>query len=301
MWSVAGAVLVVGLVVEPGHSSTTVITPTVVTVSLVPTTTALPTPSTPVVGRVSPLAEVPVTAVTAPATTVGTVTEPANWVQPSPVIDHLVLVGDSLAQETAAMVAMLTPPLTSVRSYFGGTAPCDWLDDDMPANTTSVVVITFSGNSLTPCMSDGQGGFLSHQPLIDRYRADVATLIDMARQKGARVVLVGQPRRAPTTGQDDRADGINAAFEDFAATWNFVTYVDAGASVETPDGQYTDYLPCTSFDQNCQPDGQIKVRGDGVHFCPIVGENPCSIYSSGGLRFSLAIAGEVNSLVNRNA
>ncbi len=296
MWSLAGAVLVVGLVIEPGRSSTTVITrpaSQVVTVSLSPTTTA---PSRPVPAP-TPVPAPPVV----PVTTTTVVMEPANWIEPSPVIDHLVLVGDSLAQETAAMIAMLTEPLTSVRSYFGGTAPCDWLDDDMPAGPTSVVVITFSGNSLTPCMSDGQGGFLSHQPLIDRYRADVATLIDMARQKGARVVLVGQPRRAPTTGQDDRADGINAAFQDFAATWNFVTYVDAGASVETPDGQYTDHLPCTSFDQNCQPDGQIRVRGDGVHFCPIVGENPCSIYSSGALRFSLAIAGEVNRLVNPNA
>jgi hypothetical protein len=74
-----------------------------------------------------------------------------------------------------------------------------------------------------------------------------------------------------------------------------VSFVDAGRAVETPDGQFTDRLPCTPYDTDCAADGTTVVRGDGVHFCPIVGENPCSVWSSGAFRFALAIASGANN------
>jgi hypothetical protein len=36
------------------------------------------------------------------------------------------------------------------------------------------------------------------------------------------------------------------------------------------------------------------VRGDGVHFCPVVGANPCPVWSSGAFRFGNAIAAAAN-------
>jgi hypothetical protein len=73
-----------------------------------------------------------------------------------------------------------------------------------------------------------------------------------------------------------------------------VSYVDAGRFVETPDGRYTDRLPCTELDTDCAPDGTTVVRGDGVHFCPVVDAVPCPVWSSGAVRFGLGIAAAAN-------
>jgi len=66
--------------------------------------------------------------------------------------------------------------------------------------------------------------------------------------------------------------------------------VDAGAAVESADGSYTDRLPCTALDMDCAADGTTVVRGDGVHFCPVVGVSPCPVWSSGAARFGMTIA-----------
>jgi hypothetical protein len=154
-------------------------------------------------------------------------------------------------------------------------------------------VITFTGNSLTDCMSDGAGGHLVDEALVEQYRDDVGILVAKARAVGARVVLVGQPFRAAEFDADLEVNGINDLYRS-AATEEFVSFVDAGAAVETPDGLFTERLPCTEYDVDCASDGTTVVRGDGVHFCPLVGHNPCPIWSSGAFRFALAIASAVD-------
>jgi hypothetical protein len=79
-------------------------------------------------------------------------------------------------------------------------------------------------------------------------------------------------------------------YQEYAATMSGVSYVDAGRYVETPDGRYTDRLPCSELDTDCAPDGTTVVRGDGVHFCPVVDVVPCPVWSSGAVRFGLGIA-----------
>ena len=217
-----------------------------------------------------------------------------GWQRPSSKTNRIVLVGDSLAQEVTPFLQYLTPGKAFVPKFWGGTAPCDWVNTDLEATRSSVVVVTFTGNSLTPCMGDGAGGFLVDQPLVDRYRQDIGTIIDHARQAGARVVLVGQPYRDARFDAQLEVDGINEIYRSYAATYPYVSFVDAGATVETPDGQYTDRLPCSSFDTDCASDGTTVVRGDGVHFCPHVGHNPCDVWASGAFRFGLAIAGAAN-------
>jgi hypothetical protein len=73
-----------------------------------------------------------------------------------------------------------------------------------------------------------------------------------------------------------------------------VSYVDAGRFVETPDGRYADRLACTDLDTDCAGDGTTVVRGDGVHFCPVVDAVPCPVWSSGAVRFGLGIAAAAN-------
>ena len=222
--------------------------------------------------------------------------EPARRLREEPpvVFDRLVVVGDSLAEATEPVIRYVTPGKTFVRKFFGGTAPCDWLDDDLEATPSTVVVITFTGNNMTPCMLDGAGARLIDEPLVEKYRADVGVLIEHARASGAWVVLVGQPLRHPSFDADLEVEGINAVYRQYATTMSEVSYVDAGQFVETPDGAYTDRLPCAEFDTDCAPDGTTVVRGDGVHFCPIVEVSPCPVWSSGAVRFGFGIASAAN-------
>ncbi len=208
--------------------------------------------------------------------------------------DRLVVVGDSLAEATESVIRYVTPEKEFVRKFFGGTAPCDWIDDDLEATPATVVVITFTGNNMTPCMLDAVGERMIDEPLVEKYRNDVGVLIDHARAAGAWVVLVGQPLRHPSFDAELEVEGINAAYREYAASMSHVSYVDAGRFVETPDGRYTDRLPCTEFDIDCAPDGTTVVRGDGVHFCPVVGVSPCPVWSSGAVRFGFGIASAAN-------
>ena len=218
-----------------------------------------------------------------------------GWTKPAARSNRVVLVGDSLAQEVTPFLQFLTPGKAFVPKFWGGTAPCDWRDVDLQANRRSVVVISFTGNSLTDCMSDGQGGHLVDEAVVDQYRYDIGVLIDKARRVGARVVLVGQPLRDATFDADVEVNGINEVYRQFAVAYPFVSFIDAGRAVELPDGRFTDRLPCTSYDVDCADDGMTVVRGDGVHFCPIEGENPCSVWSSGAFRFALVIASATNN------
>lgn len=226
-------------------------------------------------------------------------TEPTDDATPDEPVGEatrLVVLGDSLAEESVSYVHLLTPDKEFEPNFFGGTAPCDWLGRDAAASPESIVILTFTGNSQTPCMADGAGGFLRGQAMVDKYRTDVETLIDTARGDGARVILVGQPiRRADVPGNDE-VEGLNAMYRDLAAA-AFVSYVDAGSAVENADGSYTQTLPCLPDEIQCDPSGANIVRNDdGLHFCPGgPAEGGCPSYSSGAFRFATAIVAAVNN------
>ena len=84
-----------------------------------------------------------------------------------------------------------------------------------------------------------------------------------------------------------------------------VEYVDAGRAVVEGD-RFTATLPCLPSEgpaEGCV-DGRIRVRAlDGVHFCPVregPGTDHCPVYSSGAVRFGLAMAGPLRrDLVGR--
>lgn len=205
------------------------------------------------------------------------------------------LVGDSLAEQAAQYLVQLLGSTSLDPRYFGGSAPCDWLEDDLQITEGSVVVISFTGNSMTPCMSDGAGGFLQGEAIVDRYRTDVATLIDRAHAAGARVLLVGQPVHSASLGDDDAVAGVNRVYVELSDTMG-TSFVDAGAAVENPDGTFAQSLPCLIDEAECDPSGRMVVRNDdGLHFCPgSPPPGPCAVYSSGAYRFAAAIAQAVN-------
>lgn len=200
----------------------------------------------------------------------------------------LVLVGDSLAEEAAPLVAFLLPGVTVVDRHFGGTAPCDWTAQDLEADASSVVVISFTGNSGTPCMSDGASDFIRGDALIDKYRDDVRSLVESASAAGAMVMLVGQPTRADAVPGTDDVDALNEVYTELAEA-DGVGFVDAGAAVED-DGAYAPVLPCLPTEPECNASGENVVRSnDGLHFCPGDYETPCPVYSAGAFRFAASI------------
>ncbi len=203
---------------------------------------------------------------------------------------NVILVGDSLAEQAAPYLQPFFGPKILVRRVFGGTAPCDWLGKDLEIRATSVVVISFSGNSLTSCMTDGVGAHLRGQAVVAEYRLDVTALIAEASYAGANVLLVGQPVHAGSVASNDVVTGINAMYRDLAGARD-VSFVDAGAAVENPDGSFASTLPCLTSEPRCVLSGRNVVRSDdGVHFCP--GSGPvglCPGYASGAFRFAKAI------------
>ena len=207
----------------------------------------------------------------------------------------VVLVGDSLAEQAAPYLALLLGSTELVPQYFGGSAPCDWLKDDVEIAEGNLVVISFAGNSLTPCMSDGAGGFLQGEAVVERYRDDVTALVDRAHAAGASVLLVGQPVHAASFGDAAVVDGINDVYSDLG-DGDDAAFVDAGAAVENPDGTYAQALPCLPDEPECDPSGSNVVRNDdGLHFCPgSPPPGPCAVYASGAYRFAAGIADAVS-------
>ena len=205
----------------------------------------------------------------------------------------MVVYGDSLAEESMPFLQGMTWPKGFVPRFFGGTAPCDWTGDTAPMSQASTVVITFTGNTQTTCMSDGAGGFVHGRALVERYRAAVKRLVDRARDQGAWVILVGQPARGNDPLGASEVEGLNAMYRELASE-AYVAFVDAGATVENADGSVAASLPCASGEVLCDPSGWNPVRNnDGVHLCPGANVNPCPVYSSGAWRFANAIAAAV--------
>jgi len=210
-------------------------------------------------------------------------------------LGSVAIIGDSLAQETEPYLRLLLDPTPLVNNSFGGTAPCDWLDKDLKVDDSSIAVISFTGNSATPCMADVAGQFPEGQALLDRYRADLGALVAKVLATGAKVLLVGQPQRPDPDGEAE-VDGINAILLDLDKQ-DSVSFVDAGAAVENADGSLAKSLPCLAGEAACGADGFNVVRtDDGVHFCPGAGDNPCPVYSSGAFRFAAAISIAIDEL-----
>lgn len=208
----------------------------------------------------------------------------------------VVLIGDSLAQETAPYLSLLLGNTPVVDQFFGGTAPCDWLGKDLATGTTTVAVITFIGNSQTPCMADAAGGFPAGQALVDKYRTDLTELVAQVRATGSRVLMVGQPQRLDPAAEIEIA-GINTVVTELATGDEAISFVDGGAAVENPDGSFAVALPCLVGEAECGADGSNIVRNDdGVHMCPGNAALPCPVYSSGAYRFATAIVNAVRAL-----
>jgi len=202
------------------------------------------------------------------------------------------VVGDSFAEQAApAMLAMAGERgvLTEVVA-FGGTAVCDRDDafTDFAARDPGVLVVSFAGNDLTPCMqrTDDPGG-------PDETAAEYATDLDRVVREFQdaspdTAVYVVPPPPVRNARFDANAAAMRTMYDDFAADHPGVEVVDVTPALG-PDGQYHASLPCESWESAvCAADGTVQLRQqDGIHLTP-----------AGGARYARAVLDTVGPAVS---
>jgi hypothetical protein len=223
-------------------------------------------------------------------------TRPLKTAAAAPTHRTVDLFGDSLGYQAEPYFDRFFAEIgnyTTSDNTFGGTATCDWLSrmTAAAAEHPQAAVLVFSGNAFTPCMD----GVVPRSPqFYDLYISYTEQAIGLFSAVGAHVFLVGTPIDRSSVAGWDRLDDI---YRQLARTNpRDVTYVDAGAAVESANRGFVSSLPCLSVEPICGANGTNIVRApDGTHFCPdgipatagVTG--PCNEYSSGAFRFALAI------------
>jgi hypothetical protein len=225
----------------------------------------------------------------------------------------VVLYGDSLAweAETEFTHALHDAGIASVWTRtFGGTAICDWFDEmrsDADEIRPSVVVVEFSGNALTPCMTDQRGDSLGLDRDAHRakYRADARRVLQIFGASGTHVIFAGAPisLRAEET-HDPGPRWFNQLYAALSIWFPEAGYVDAGASV-LRNGRWTATLPCLPSEPcvgGTDADGvavNVVRAPDGGHFCPGAPDavrgvtTGCPVWSSGAYRYGREMAASV--------
>lgn len=202
---------------------------------------------------------------------------------------RVALWGDSLAWEArdsfvaAAEEDGSTHALTRT---WGGTAPCDWLDDmrrQARRWDPTVAVLSFSGNTGSDCMRD--------RDLLTAYRTDVTEAVEILTRRGTEVVLIDAPPRWDQAVDPDGLTTLDRLWRDIASMRADVRVAPAGR-VLTDRGRFVPRLPCAAG-ETCGADGQVPVRSpDGVHFCPVTQPpmTACPVRSFGAERYGRAMA-----------
>ena len=137
----------------------------------------------------------------------------------SPAAEEVFVYGDSLVVQAEPYLAAVAKSLgmrVTVRGY-GGIAPCDaeqWLADDVLQQHPNIVVLAFSGNSLTDCMRDERSELRSGDGLVAKYRDDLERSVSLATQADVPVVLASPPASENRAGSWERLD---AMYRDLAA------------------------------------------------------------------------------------
>jgi hypothetical protein len=212
---------------------------------------------------------------------------------------RVAIYGDSLGFESKEDLADQLRGEARLNSVVqGGAALCDALPgmaQDLDRRKPNIALIQFSGNNITDCMRGPDGEPIEGADLVAKYASDAEQAVSMLRDRDVTVYLVGSPISESST----IPASINAEFQGIVRRrsndGDSVRYIDAGAAVLTPDGQYTSTLPCLpteTAEMGCT-DGRMIVRApDGIHFCPTLsgGTEACPVYSSGAHRFASAMA-----------
>lgn len=217
--------------------------------------------------------------------------------------------GDSMAFQSAPWsdAALNAAGYTAVGFRFPGIAACDLvrpITDDLksPVRRPSVIVVTTTGNALTPCMTFGGNGSATpgSGAYFDRYRAaleQIATAADAARVP---FVFTWGPMPGPTLPWSGTSH-LKYVAESVAAAHPAMVVADTGAVVLGADGRLATEMACTqaeSVTPGCV-DGKVRIRtsdGDAHFYCPVSQSMPsgwpraCPQESPGAHRYGNELA-----------
>lgn len=223
--------------------------------------------------------------------------------------------GDSIAEETqGALTAALGNGWNAVYRVFGGTAPCDWTTwaaRDIRAFRPDVVLTSFVGNNLTPCMQqNGQG--LVGPAYAEQYRLHLTLLAEAAVASGAKVIITTSPVPSNRTFMDRSALVVSASWTAARAlaeqgkpvylSDDGVVLLDPASTTQRLGAQW---LPCRSdgTESNACQGGMVQVHTplpDGVHLCPSLSPRPsiggCAVRNVGAERYAVALAATINAV-----
>jgi lysophospholipase L1-like esterase len=186
------------------------------------------------------------------------------------------IVGDSLIEQSRdQFVAHAEAAGISVEAVaFGGSAPCDWMDDfeRFAEARPRHLIISFAGNDSTPCVNPEGGGFRDPDTIARAYAEMMPGIVDLYAGTGTQIHVALPPPVGPPA-SEPAAAAIRATYRDLADTRDDVTLVDP-APLLGPDGRFHRTLPCEEWEAAaCAPDGTVTVRNaDGIHLTPDGGE-----------------------------
>lgn len=234
----------------------------------------------------------------------------------TPPVPNVVYYGDSLAHEAYGAFNMAIAgnnKATVTRKTYPGTAPCDWFSDvpKTAATNPAAVVLSFSGNALTSCMTSRVGTSATAAQIAAVYVQDLGKIavqfpqakVYLSTSPQARVYGPGPSSSSATSGPiANGGPELDGAMQTVAVTHSNTKLDDAGPAVENALHAYTPTLPCLVWEgasQGCSG-GQIAVRArDGLHFCPTATgssvDGGCAVYASGAVRFGFTQATPVAS------
>jgi hypothetical protein len=210
--------------------------------------------------------------------------------------------GDSLAhQARGAYTGQLTrrARVTSTIGTFPTTALCDFraaIAADLFAHRPGVLVLEFSGNSLTPCLRDPAGVLptTGSAQWLGHYLDDLRDVLAIARATRTTVIWATAPPVSPSQFSSNYPRTLAAAVRQLSLTNDQLRVVDSGASLTTDDHTFARTLPCRPDESAYCQNGQVVVRADdGLHFdCHGIPDSlgACFGYSAGARRFGEAIA-----------
>lgn len=232
------------------------------------------------------------------------------------VADVAYVYGDSVTDESIAAITAAGDASARwiVRPHaYGGTAPCDWVDwlaDDLYLHQPKRVTLMSMGNWNTgsaACTTRGAdpGVVVDSAEYLAAYRSWVEEFIAVAKDNGAKVVLVAAPPAAASL-RNSAISHINAILADVASGDPMVSVVGAVRTALSDNGAFVDHLACLPNETEAMgcSGGVIPMRtlapqmDAGLHLCPtgltgLTHPLTCAVYSSGSQRYAAALVGSI--------
>ncbi len=237
-----------------------------------------------------------------------------------PPLPRVSLYGDSIALEASKWVKAAITRSRAVQfadRTLPASSPCDWQQfATQEANTAppaSVIAEVF-GTNMSKCQLDAKGKRAADgsSAYMSRYGQDLENFINIYQDTTTHIFLASAPaaRNDISRNKVSHKKAMAALLARVASAHPNVTFVDAGASVETASGGYSRTLPCLPTEQcpNRPKKGFGYFRAlDGLHFCPTVMNatmkslRSCPQVPLGAIRYGEALAAGTVTLLNGQA